>query len=479
MPASPLLEIAMAIPRRRFLTWPPSPAHRWGAITPSKSTNLEVVKRLVCRTDTPGQRVPGVHTLKHNGYLHVAGALFQKPEVRTSHTTFRYVVVIPAYNEGTGIARPLSSLLPAPLGDALIIVVINSATPLEGNKVSLEYIRKNYPEIATHEMLALNAHPAGQILIVNANGAFSEPSVGMARGLGCALAIGLMADGIVENRWIHCTDADASLPVDYLTRPEEVAAQKGESYGRGALVFPYWHTLGPNPRDLIDHETHLRYYTLGLRSAGSAYAHYSIGSTIVIRPQSYLKAGGFSERAAGEDFYLLNRARTNGPIEQLPGVPLLLSGRVSTRTPFGTGQSLVDTTTIRTTYNPEVFDYLGMLLKCLEHAVQSPCTLAQALYRAKVPSIIRVAAEERGWLELHERMCRQKHGTENRQRQALQAFDGLRTLRLIHWFRDNALPNVPVAEAIARARFTPLLCATTSINRRRLFKAEANRDAHI
>src|SRR5260370_15593309 len=110
-----------------------------------------------------------------------------------------------------------------------------------------------------------------------------------------------------------------------------------------ALIYPFWHRC-ESPPELADgmdrYELFLRSYVLGLADAGSPYAFHTLGSTVAVHTLAYAKVRGFPRRAAGEDFYLLNKLAKVGSIAQLDGAPLIIRGRRSHRLPFGTGAAL-------------------------------------------------------------------------------------------------------------------------------------------
>ena len=119
----------------------------------------------------------------------------------------------------------------------------------------------------------------------------------------------------------------------------------------------------------IQHYDHyLNNHVDNLKRIGSPYAFHTIGSTIAINADFYAKARGFPKLAAGEDFYILNKLAKIGDIKALSGAPIILSGRISNRTPFGTGQALntlLADKLISKKYNPypkESYDLLKILL---------------------------------------------------------------------------------------------------------------------
>ena len=58
-----------------------------------------------------------------------------------------------------------------------------------------------------------------------------------------------------------------------------------------------------------------------------------------------------------------------------------------------------------------------------------------------------------GRLDRLQRALNQARSPAHRQHQAMVAFDGLRTLRLIHTLRDLAWPDLPVTQALEEAPF--------------------------
>jgi hypothetical protein len=252
------------------------------------------------------------------------------------------VLVIPCYDEAP---RFLETLLPAKTSNLLVILVINapdnapidaqartthlleslcSATPEPFNMVS-------YAPSRNVNLLIID-RVSGKRLIPHRQG------VGLARKIGADVALALIATKHVQNPWIYATDADVSLPEDYLhtSMPDT-----------GTALFPFRHVS--RDRELLMraqlYELHLRFYVNQLASAGSPYAFHTLGSTTAIHANSYAKVRGYPRRNAGEDFYLLNKLAKVDPIHLL-GNPatnaaeITIHARHSKRVPFGTGPAL-------------------------------------------------------------------------------------------------------------------------------------------
>ena len=116
------------------------------------------------------------------------------------------------------------------------------------------------------------------------------------------------------------------------------------------------------------YDYYLNNHVYNLKRIGSPYAFHTIGSTIAINADFYAKVRGFPKLAAGEDFYILNKLAKIGVIKTLRGAPIILSARISNRTPFGTGQALntlLENKLKSKKYNPypkESYDLLKILL---------------------------------------------------------------------------------------------------------------------
>lgn len=190
-----------------------------------------------------------------------------------------------------------------------------------------------------------------------------KQGVGLARKMGCDLALQLISDEVVRSPWIFTTDADAQLPADYF---ERVVLQPP-----GACIYPFHHLDAQDPaqtKAIRKYEAYMQSYVNGLCYAGSGYAYHAIGSTLSIHAHAYAQVRGFPKRAAGEDFYILNKIRKIGSINSLDGYPILLSSRLSNRTPFGTGQSVADIASGAQGYfyPPEIFEELREWLDILQ-----------------------------------------------------------------------------------------------------------------
>jgi hypothetical protein len=274
--------------------------------------------------------------------------------------------------------------------------------------------------------------------------------VGLARKIGCDLALALRAGGRLGSPWIHTTDADAELPPGYFE-----ALPRGDAAG---LVYPFWHETSPSltGEALAIYEISLRYYVLGLRAAGSPYAFHTLGSAMAADADAYAAVRGVPRREAAEDFYLLGKLAKLGPIARAACPPIRLRQRLSDRVPFGTGPATRRIATRLAAgddvpfYDPRVFEVVACALRAARRFAESrdPAELVgegDAVYPRAVASIgageafVQAAKATTSAAALARRI----HGW----------FDGFRTLKLIHAARDAGLPDVGWRDALARAPF--------------------------
>lgn len=371
---------------------------------------------------------------------------------------YGHVLCIPARGEGEDLLRTLASVPRGPLGDVLIIVVVNESASSpewvrEGNQVTLAALCDS----PRPHRVVIDRTRTGVVLP-------KGQGVGLARKIAADVALGAWAAGRIESPWIHCSDADVVFPGDYFSRP--LAALGGGDPAPAAFVYDFRHLLEPDPataRAALRYEIFLRYYVLGLRSAGSRYAFHTIGSTLALSPLAYARARGFPRRNAAEDFHLLAKLAKLGPIETLRGEPLLLSGRVSTRVPFGTGAGIakelerIATGAFYPAYDPRIFTWLRVWLRTLE-TLADPCVSKDvdargclAEHAAEAPDVD--ASRLYDCLDGLGAIRAAEHGRERGARHLHERFDALRTLRLIHILRDEVFPSLPLETAIREASF--------------------------
>ncbi|MFK8043615.1 hypothetical protein [Congregibacter sp.] len=299
-----------------------------------------------------------------------ARAFYELAQNQYTHSelgTWRNVLVIPAYKESPSLLQNLQRY-----SNTLLILVLNrpdTEKDLHCNDELRDYIQtlkeESRPSKTNSTLRCVDAKQNNHVLLIErAEPLPRKEGVGLARKLGCDVALALAATDVVTSPWIHCTDADAVLPSDYFS----AAASSDAAV---ALIYPFAHMT---PADCGQaqatkfYEAYLNHYVEGLRSAGSPYGFHTIGSCIAIKAETYAVVRGFPRRAAGEDFYLLNKAVKEGQVRTPDCEPILLSARLSSRVPFGTGpalQQLLDGDSLESVpyfYDPRCFEGLTALI---------------------------------------------------------------------------------------------------------------------
>jgi hypothetical protein len=382
---------------------------------------------------------------------------------------YRVVLVVPAFREPPSLLDGYLEAAASARGRVLIIVVVNAARACAEeswpeHRALLEGLACARAERLSSEPPAWLARgEACDVLAIDrASPEFCFPDkqgVGLARRIGCDLALALWARGQVERPYLYCSDADAILPRGHFEAEPEAPA--------GAIVFPFWHEPGGDPR--IDaataiYELGLRYYVAGLCHARSPYAFHAIGSALAVDAGSYAAVRGFPKRLSGEDFYLLDKVAKVGAIWRADQEVIRLASRTSSRTVHGTGVAAVriaeelDQGTTRF-YHPHIFSLSKHWLAAVER-------FASSRDLAGVRLLLASEARE-GWRaleavldELGAFAALSVADRETRDPSALRArlhtwFDGFRTLKLIHGLRQRAFASLPYREALA-ASWSPV-----------------------
>ena len=267
--------------------------------------------------------------------------------------------------------------------------------------------------------------------------------VGLARKIGADIALQLITNAVIRSSRISITDADAILPFDYFSH----TLKENES----AITLPFRHQSDALAMRL--YEIGILYYANGLDWAGSRYAYTSLGSAMAISSNHYAMVRGFPKRSAAEDFYLLNKLAKTGDVARIHCGAILLSARESDRVPVGTGPGLRKIKSLDAPleeylyYHPQIFVLLKELLVIFDSLWENPEAMLGAsewLQRyVKHQKLDQLIAEQ------HKKLQR----PEVFNKFLADWFDGFKTLKFIHYLRDNFLPSVPL-KGITAAPFT-------------------------
>ncbi len=362
---------------------------------------------------------------------------------------FRTVIVVPAIKEHDNIPKLLTSLSknePAAIRNTSILFVVNNS-----DEKSKEVIDEN---ILTIELLLkLKSKPNQYGLNIDFIDAASEnkclprkyAGVGLARKIGMDQAL-YYFDYSKKGNAIVCLDADCEVDANYLTE-----IQKYYDDNNHTAVIKYEHKL--DNEAIINYEIFLRYYVLGLKFAKSSYAYHSIGSCITVSPITYTKIGGMNKKKAGEDFYFLEKAAKQGKINSINTTTVYPSSRKSWRVPFGTGQRITryyeKVRDEYILYNADSFVVLKEILEEYNNEktndpseiLNSAKSISKALYDFLINNQFESALNK---------IIENAATVEQVNHQKKIWFDAFKTMKLIHYLRDNGYTEEPMFTSLNR-----------------------------
>jgi len=407
-------------------------------------------------------------------------ARYAQPEAalaRAVRERYLTALVVPACRERVALLDGYEAALRNASSRVLVLLVVNGwedaddATH-EANQQMLSELAARFPHAelltapgcevrallgrgAHYDVLWLDRASLGQRIP-------RKEGVGLARKIGADLAALLWVEGQLELPFVPNTDGDATLPADYFTRLAACAVDPG-CRACSALLFDFEHVPGGDRA--IDeattlYEIFLRYYVLGLAWAKSPYAYHSIGSTFAFHVDAYLSVRGFARRAAGEDFYLLEKLVKVLPVMAARGEPLRLAARRSDRVPFGTGQRTAQIAGqpagTFALYAPRIFELLSAVIAGLDaFGLSGELGHFDELLLQRTGAdhaLTRSALSTLGVAAALTSAAREAPPGPVLQRRVHTWFDGLRGLRFVHLLQAG-LPDLPWREALASARF--------------------------
>ncbi|MDP5054329.1 MAG: hypothetical protein NWP69_11105 [Congregibacter sp.] len=365
---------------------------------------------------------------------------YGEPEARVflnrplSHS-WDQVLVVPAYGESPACIDNLLGFT-----NTLLILVLNhpDTDPDSTRNHALREHLCRYPADQLIEDANASLRQLGDgnhvLVIERPRGLPRKQGVGLARKIGCDASLALRAHGCIKSDWIHCTDADASLPRDYFSAADAHS-------NAAALTYRFEHETPTDSRQssaIALYQSYLQSYVDGLSFAGSAYAFHTIGSCIAVNAEAYARVRGFPRLAAGEDFYLLNKIAKQGIVATPNSKPVLLSARLSQRAPFGTGPALIkilehdNINELRLFYHPRCFDSLAAVLGYVKECASHKTTLTDVeAGLADSPNAFAIIAG----LGLGEFLAHAQRQCSSQivfTKQFHQWFDGFKTLKFIH-----------------------------------------------
>lgn len=376
---------------------------------------------------------------------------------------FNNIIVIPAVEEYNNIRQLLISLSENDekhFGDSLIIFVINNTESAEenvknDNQKSLELLEQIISKQNGDELTERVITSGLNIGLVNASSAGSrlpekDGGVGLARKIGMDLALTVFDYSTNAKKILICLDADCTVEKNYLTQIVDVLNERNLS----ASFVQYEHLLPEEEKEkqaIICYEIFLRCYLLGLKFANSPFAFPTIGSTMICDYESYIKIGGMNKKKAAEDFYFMEKLAKITRVEKIESTKVYPASRGSWRVPFGTGQRvnrfLAGSHDEYFLYDPKSFDVLKKWLSVFSSeenlSAEKYLSAAESIHPALKEFLTNNSFEE-NW----NKILASSGSKKQIQKQKLIWFDGFRTLKLIHFLRDNGFPLINMFDAL-------------------------------
>jgi hypothetical protein len=345
------------------------------------------------------------------------------------------VVVIPAYKE-EDILPTLHALTECELTDCVteVCIIINEpddASPsVTATNARCYEACLNWSKQANTKKLIF--HATYKRFPKKKHGVGLARKVGMDEAVRRFNEIGNL-DGVIVG-----LDADSSCSTNYLS---EIECHFKNNPGSGASIY-YEHPFTTSDTAIIQYELHLRYFVHAQRFAGFP-TYQTVGSSMAVSVDAYVKQGGMNTRKAGEDFYFLTRIMKLNRFSEIKGATVYPSSRVSDRVPFGTGRAMSQwkdrKLTEYQTYNIASF----IALKSLVPLVQQHLVFDDLL--EKTPSVLQAFLNE-NFHKDYERLRAETSTKEAFIKGFNATFDHFMIMKYVHYAR-NTFPDTSVQAA--------------------------------
>ncbi len=156
-----------------------------------------------------------------------------------------------------------------------------------------------------------------------------------------------------------------------------------------------------------------------------------------------------STKNAGEDFYFLQKIAKVGKIRKISTAKVYPSSRVSDRVIFGTGPKIKEYIKFPEKrldfYNIQSFEILRRWIETLDNPLSTPELMLKKAEEVS-PELANFLVTNK-FLEKTVPIYEDTRDKFYLSWRLHEWFDGLKTLRLIHWLRDRAYNNINILEA--------------------------------
>ncbi|UZR95064.1 family 2 glycosyl transferase [Chondrinema litorale] len=365
--------------------------------------------------------------------------VWQFPDFKSE---IKNIIVIPCYLEPDLIdtLKSLYRCKKSKFPVEVLVIINNAANASEEDKVfNRETLEQANQWIESHQsnQLKFNCVLVDDLPPKHAG-------VGLARRIGMDAALNYFyKTGI--NGIITCFDADSTVKNNYLTELEKFTLNADA--GIATIAFNHqFETIGDVEKDgIIHYELFLRYYILGLRYANYPFSMHTIGSSMACKASAYARHGGMNRRKAGEDFYFIHKLAPHENHIHLKDTCVYPSCRTSFRVPFGTGKAqqewLEGNSKIAETYQPIIFEELKTFLKQLESLFSKQNQTFT--FSEKIQQFL----DTQNFNQEVKRIIQNSKSEIVIRKKFFQWFDGFKTLKMVHFLRDQYYENIPLFDA--------------------------------
>jgi len=277
------------------------------------------------------------HLNRYLGLQQTVPLIDEPAEVNLALTT-----VIPCMHE-PAMLELLDHLRSRDMPDAAVEIIVVINHPCDAPDAVRQSNARTLDQITVWQRK--HNHPIFKVHVIAATGLAKQAcGVGIARKIGMDEAMRRFAsleraDGIIAS-----LDADCLVSTNYFTALLRAFTARPDIH---AITTAYSHRIDElhdarHRQAMIGYELFLRYIELGWLYAGLPYAFTAIGSCFAVRANACARHHSMNKRQAGEDFYFLHKLARERPLGHIAEVCVYPSARMSSRTPFGTGQAVSD-----------------------------------------------------------------------------------------------------------------------------------------
>lgn len=370
---------------------------------------------------------------KYIAYQRFTDTLFEEE----THSNTGIVITIPALAEPE-LIQSLESLKVCELPSCRVevIVVINhseiaseklKAENSNSEKVAIEWAKEHSTSSLTFLVSTAQVLPK------------KHAGAGLARKIAMDEAVVRLQASHYQNPIIACFDADATVTPNYLVSLEKRMNQTHDAWSINC-EHPLSNLTSFNRESIMQYELHLRYYQAALAYAKHPQAIFTIGSSMAVTRNAYVKQGGMNRRKAGEDFWFMLKIVMAGNVGQINEATVMPSGRISTRVPFGTGRAMME----MNEENNSTYFTTPLSTFLLVRALISAVPNWYASTAVSLPNLLSSFLETQGFNDVLDEIRLYTTNFESFEKRFFRWFNMFMVMKLAHYVRDTGVKDVPV-----------------------------------